>query len=507
MTSIPAYSIPSLVSALFLFFLGIVTVVSTGRTRLWHIFAAFCFVVGLSSFFGFLTEVAGDVGKISVYARLGLFFALISLGFANFYSMDMTGVRFGAAAKHRRIIAIFIGAVVVIWIGVLAMLFSTDWVVSGVEPLENHGVKLTYGPVMWVALGLFFVGTTRNFAFLLLAYRRAHNPVFREFVGLNLLAFHSIFAPAMWLLFILPVFGLGTQVFAYLAFPVSVMLFNVAIVRYQFGRHRELQESLEQKVEERTEELRRTQVRLAQSERMASLGQLVAGVAHEMNNPVGAVRSIAGSLTSAVARLKEQMSNGMADVQQVDRLFEVVEDAGKVVDEGTRKITRVVDDLKSFARLDGAALQRADLNKELEDAVALLEPVLKPRVMVRKDLGEIPAVLCYPAELNQVMLNLLVNANEAIRDEGVIVVGTRAKKGGVRITVRDTGKGIPRENLEKVLEPGFTTKGRGVGTGLGLAICYQIVRDHDGEIRVESEEGSGTTVTVELPLNGPGPRD
>jgi signal transduction histidine kinase len=396
---------------------------------------------------------------------------------------------------------------VAVWLVTLAMLFFTDWAVSGVVPLANHGVKLTYGPAMWVVLGMFFVGTARNLAFLLLAYRRARNPVFREFVGLNLIAFHTILAPAIWLLFILPVFGLGTQVFAYLAFPVSVMLFNIAIVRYQFGQHRELHESLEQKVEDRTEELRQTQVRLAQSERMASLGQLVAGVAHEMNNPVGAVRSIAGSLTSAVARLKQQRSDGTVDVQQMDRLFEVVDDAGRVIDEGTRKITRVVDDLKSFARLDAADLQRTDINKELEDTVALLEPVLKPSVKVRKDLGEVPDVLCYPAELNQVMLNLLVNANEAIGDGGVIVVGTRSRKQIVRITVKDTGKGISPDYLEKVFEPGFTTKGRGVGTGLGLAICYQIVRDHDGEIRVASEEGSGTTFTIELPVAGPGRRD
>jgi len=383
------------------------------------------------------------------------------------------------------------------------MLYATDWMLKEVTRLPDKGVKLTYGPAMWVILSLYFIGTVRNLVFLTAAYRRTTDGAFREFIKHNLLAFHTIYAPATWLLFVLPVFGWPTQVFAFAAFPVSVLIFYVAIVRYQYKLVQELNVSLEQKVEERTRELKQTQARLAQSERMASLGQLAAGVAHEMNNPVGAVRSMAASLTTAVDKLKTQLAGGAADPDRLQPILVAIEDAGRVMDEGTRRITGVVDNLKSFARLDEADLQRTDINKELESTLALLESVLSPGVTVRKDFAEVPEVVCYPAELNQVFLNLLMNADEAMDGAGTIVVATRDNHPRVRVSIEDTGRGIAADQLDKVFEPGFTTKGRGVGTGLGLAICYQIVRDHEGNISFESEAGAGTTVTIDLPVDGP----
>jgi signal transduction histidine kinase len=386
----------------------------------------------------------------------------------------------------------------------LFLLFATDWVISDAEILRPHGVKLTYGSVMWGLLGLYFVGTMRNLIFLLDAHRKAKDPAFKEFVGLNTLAFHTIFAPAIWLLFVLPVFGLPTQVLAFLAFPVSVMIFYVAIVRYQVARVRDLNVSLEEKVEERTWELKQTQARLAQSERMASLGQLVAGVAHEMNNPVSAVRSMAASVTTATGKLRTQVSAGDVNPEQIRPVLDIIDDASNVIDEGTRRITRVVNDLKSFAKLDESDLQRTDINKELEDTVELLSHVMQPGVAVKMDLGTVPEIVCYPAQLNQVFLNLLLNANEAIDGEGVIALETRRRGDKVRATVRDTGHGIAASDIDKVMEPGFTTRGPGVGTGLGLAICYQIIRDHGGEITIDSAVGEGTSVTIELPAEGPG---
>jgi signal transduction histidine kinase len=506
MTGISVYSIPSLVSALFLFSLGCVTLVSTGRDRLWRVFAGFCFVMGMSSVFGFLTESTLEAGRCFTFARLMVFFAMVSLSFANFYGIELTGFRFGMVARHRIVVRTGISVVVAIWAVTLLLLFATDWVISDVEILRPHGVKLTYGSVMWWLLGLYFVGTIRNLVFLLDAYRKAKDPAFKEFVGLNTLAFHTIFAPAIWLLFVLPVFGLPTQVLAFLAFPVSVMIFYVAIVRYQVARVKDLNVSLEQKVEERTRELKQTQARLAQSERMASLGQLVAGVAHEMNNPVAAVRSMAASVTTATRKLKASLSAGELNTERLQPVLKTIENAGNVIDEGTRRITRVVNDLKSFAKLDESELQRSNINKELEDTVELLSHVMQPGVAVNTDLGNVPDIVCYPAQLNQVFLNLLLNANEAIDGEGVITLETRCREDKVRATVRDTGHGIAAGDIDRVMEPGFTTKGRGVGTGLGLAICYQIIRDHGGEITVDSAAGEGTSVTVELPLEGPGPK-
>jgi signal transduction histidine kinase len=503
MTDISIYAIPPLVSALFMCSLAVVTLVSAGRERLGKLFAAFCAVVAASSFFGFMVELAETDLEALEYVRLEFFFMLISLSFANFYAMEMTGDTFGGF-RHQRIVRIIVAIFVVVWGATIVMLYATDWMLKEVTLLSGKGVKLSYGPAMWVLLSLYFVGTIRNLVFLVAAYRRTPDGAFREFIKHNILAFHTVFAPAIWLLFVLPVFGWQTQVLAFVAFPVAVLIFYVAIVRVQYRQVQELNVSLEQKVDERTFELKRTQARLAKSERMASLGKLAAGVAHEMNNPVGAVRSMASSMTSAVGKLKTQLLDGTADPVVMQPILNVIENAGHVMEEGTRRITGVVDNLKSFARLDEADLQRTDVNQELEGTLALLEHVLGADVAVRKDFGELPEVVCYPSDLNQVFLNILINAGESIDGGGTIVVSTRDLYPRVQISIEDTGQGIADGHLEKVFEPGFTTKGSGVGTGLGLAICYQIVRDHDGEIRVDSEPGAGTTVTIELPVDGPG---
>jgi signal transduction histidine kinase len=504
MNQVSIYAIPPLVSALFLFSLGVVTLVSTGNKRVWNIFAVFCFVVGVSAAFGFFAEIGRETPRIGTYVKLELFFALISLSFANFYGMELTGFRFGATARHKRIKKALITTIVSIWLIVIVLMFLTDQVIERVMPLANHGVRMHYGPVMWVLLGIFFVGTMRNLVFLVSAYRKSGDSSFRQFLGLNVVAFHLIFAPAIWLVFVLPVFGLPTQLIAFLAFPVSVIVFYVAIVHFQVDQVKELNVTLEQKVIERTEELRRTQTRLAQSERMAALSRLVAGVAHEMNNPVGAVQSMADSMTTAVERLKTRVRNNDADESEWNRFFAFAEDAGSVLRDGTRRITHVVEDLRKFARLDEAVLQKTNLNSELNEAVDLLKGILKPEVTVRREFGEVPDILCYPAQLNQVFLNLLVNANDAVGEQGTIVISTAAGDGRVKIGIGDDGEGIPEEYLEKVFEPGFTTKGAGVGTGLGLAICYRIVQEHRGEIAVSSAVGKGSTFTIALPAGSPG---
>jgi signal transduction histidine kinase len=503
MTTVSIYAIPPLVSALFMCSLVVVTLASTGRERLGKLFAAFCTVVAASSFFGFMVELAETNGAALQYVRLEFFFMLISLSFANFYAMEMTGDRFGGF-RHQQFLRIIVVIFVVVWCATIAMLYATDWMLKEVTLLPEMGVRLSYGPAMWVLLAIYFIGTIRNLIFLVAAYRRTPDGAYREFIKHNLLAFHTIFAPAIWLLFVLPVFGWQTQVFAFVAFPVAVLIFYVAIVRVQYRHVQELNVSLEQKVEERTYELKQTQARLAQSERMASLGKLAAGVAHEMNNPVGAVRGMASTVTSAVRKLRTQLSGGKADPDDVQPVLDVIEDAGRVIDDGTRRITGVVDNLKSFARLDASELQRADINRELEGTLALLENVLSPGVTVRTDLAELPDVVCFPSNLNQVFLNILINADEAIDGGGTIVISTRDDSPRVRVSIADTGRGIAPDHVDKVFEPGFTTKGSGVGTGLGLAICYQIVRDHNGEIRMDSEPGVGTTVTIDLPVNGPG---
>ncbi len=161
----------------------------------------------------------------------------------------------------------------------------------------------------------------------------------------------------------------------------------------------------------------------------------------------------------------------------------------------------IVKRLRSFARLDEAELKTVDIHEGLEDTLTLLHHDIKHNIQVKRSYGDLPPVSCYPGKLNQVFLNILVNAKQAIKGKGIIEITTYTKQKNVFIEIKDNGEGIDKEHLKKVFDPGFTTKGVGVGTGLGLSICYQIMQDHLGEILVESEVNRGSTFTVVLPMD------
>ena len=160
----------------------------------------------------------------------------------------------------------------------------------------------------------------------------------------------------------------------------------------------------------------------------------------------------------------------------------------------------IVGSLRRFARLDEAELDEVDLREGIENTLTLVQHELRNRVEVERDYGDIPRVKCYPNQLNQVFMNLLVNASHAIEGQGSIAIKTRPQGDNVLIEFTDSGRGIPQENLKRIFDPGFTTKGSGVGTGLGLSIVYRIVQEHQGSIDVESEVGKGTTFRLLLPI-------
>jgi signal transduction histidine kinase len=163
------------------------------------------------------------------------------------------------------------------------------------------------------------------------------------------------------------------------------------------------------------------------------------------------------------------------------------------------RITRIVKTLRNFARLDESDVQEADLHEGLDSTLTLLQHELRDRISVIREYGEISLIRCYPNELNQVFMNLLVNAVQAIEGEGTIGIETFVDGEQVGVSISDTGAGIPEDDVDRIFDPGFTTKGVGVGTGLGLSISYNIVQKHKGEIQVKSEEGKGSTFTVRIP--------
>jgi two-component system, NtrC family, sensor kinase len=254
------------------------------------------------------------------------------------------------------------------------------------------------------------------------------------------------------------------------------------------------------------QQMKQSQAHLMQSEKMASLGQLVADIAHEINTPVGSINSNNDVLIRSVSKMREffnceQCPAEVRENPDVVKLMRVLEEINHNNHIACDRIISIIRSLKNFARLDESERRRVNIHEGLDSSLILVHHQLKNRIEVIKDYGQLPEIECFPNQLNQVFMNLLVNAAQAMPGRGTLTIKTSALGTEVQIKFSDTGVGIPRENMRKIFDPGFTTKGVGVGTGLGLPICYKIIQNHHGRIAVESEVGRGTTFTITLPVS------
>ncbi len=262
-----------------------------------------------------------------------------------------------------------------------------------------------------------------------------------------------------------------------------------------FDEIAKLNETLEARVEDRTLELRETQALLVQSEKMRSLGQMVAGVAHELNNPIGFVHANLQLLEDYVTRL-EQTEPGD---EKRDRARDAI---GKLLvrsREGTERVKQIVQDLRTFSRTDQAELQEVRLEEEIDRTLSLMEPRLKGGVTIEREYEGLEPMRCYAGQLNQVFMNLLMNACDAMDGRGVITIRTSTTPKGVRLEFEDDGPGMPPDVQEHIFEPFYTTKPVGKGTGLGLSLSHGIIERHGGTMEVKSEVGQGTCFVLQLP--------
>jgi PAS domain S-box-containing protein len=266
-------------------------------------------------------------------------------------------------------------------------------------------------------------------------------------------------------------------------------------------------------------ELRNAHEQLLQSEKMASIGQLAAGIAHEINNPVGFVNSNMGALQNYVATLLgliEQYEQAVAPhapaaarlaalrrAADLEFLKEDVTDLVRESMDGLKRVKDIVQALKDFSHVGETVWQVADLHQGLDSTLNIVSNEIKYKARVERHYGVLPPVTCLASQLNQVFMNLLVNAGQALREHGVITLRTGAADGWVWIEVGDNGVGIAPEHLKRIFEPFFTTKPVGSGTGLGLSLSYGIVSRHGGRIEVASTPGQGTRFTVHLPVKPP----
>ncbi len=298
-------------------------------------------------------------------------------------------------------------------------------------------------------------------------------------------------------------------------------------------------DQLEKRVAERTRELNEANARLSrekeeqlllirkleeaqnqllQSEKMAAIGQLAAGVAHEINNPIGYVQSNLGTLKTYIEdilklveayesvepSLEGENSARIAKLKQEIDLDFLKGDLASLLTESREGISRVkgiVQDLRDFSHVDESEWQWTDINRNLDTTLNVIHNELKYKADVIREYGSLPEILCLPQQLSQVFMNLLVNAAHAIEGRGTITIRTLAENGGIVVKISDTGCGIAQENLNRIFEPFFTTKPVGKGTGLGLSLARSIVEKHQGKMEVSSEPGRGTTFSIFLPLS------
>ncbi|SIO95219.1 PAS domain-containing sensor histidine kinase [Vibrio spartinae] len=277
-----------------------------------------------------------------------------------------------------------------------------------------------------------------------------------------------------------------------------------------------LQDITERKKAEK--ELKQTQTYIIHQEKMASIGQLAAGVAHEINNPMGFIISNLSSLRKYIECLTEfitveDQAIALADIPNDFQLAEIreklkidyiSEDVKELIVEsldGAERVKHIVQELKTFSRIDQADYTLIDLNETIKTTMNIAWNEIKYVATLEHEFGNIPKINCYPQQLNQVFLNLLVNAAQAIKDQGTITVRTWCDEKNINVSITDTGGGILPKDLARIFEPFYTTKDVGKGTGLGLSISYGIIQNHGGEIRVESEIGKGSTFTVTLPIH------
>ncbi|MDI6789849.1 MAG: ATP-binding protein [Thermodesulfobacteriota bacterium] len=290
------------------------------------------------------------------------------------------------------------------------------------------------------------------------------------------------------------------------------------------GRYRELAESLEVKVAEKTAELKEAYVKLLQADKMASIGQLAAGIAHEINNPLAFIKSnintsfqMTGDLIEKIKICKavnadleggsDPRLNPLKEIfaaQAGEDLNILLEDFQSLVSEtldGIARVQKIVSDLKEFSHVDDAAVNILDIHKSLDATLSVLAHKLRAGIKIVRRYGDnIPPVKCHPHQISQVFMNVILNAIQAIKDKGETIISTVFVNGAVKIEISDTGCGIPPDHLPRIFDPFFTTKPVGQGTGTGLSVCYEVIKAHGGTIEAASEAGKGTVITIVLPV-------
>lgn len=510
--------VPMLISGILCTLISIVTWLFRRREKINTVFSFFTLTLAIDSFAFFLWFQFGHVEDIKVWMRFTftagflvplalIFFFFAFTGYDNRLDEKVLGIQ----ARHFRIFAI------VFVIGCMMLAQFTDLLIKASENPQHIG-DVAFGVIGNFMFPLYACIFVYLFSMAFKSYRVTVDVPQKRFI--LLLAVGTL----VWLLFgyvgalIFPTTNDEWQAITYVGTGLMAVSYFVAIVNYQSDKVYEMNVTLEQKVEDRTlalqeknEELEETLDQLQQmqkqvivQEKMATLGQLVAGLTHEMNTPLGAIRSMNDTKSKAAEKLLATLQTVSPDTVSHDagiqKVMKVMSQADALIVQGTDRLREIVDNLKNFSRLDEAETMQADIHEGIESVLSLIQHDLLQGIEVVRDYGDVPPILCQPSKLNQLFLNVLKNAGQAMDGQGQVVMTTRLQGDRVQVAIADTGRGIAKEDLDTIFDPVFTTRGAVVRARLGLSICHQIVQEHHGHISVASDLGKGTTVTVVLPL-------
>ncbi len=510
------YIVPMLISGILCTLLSVITWLFRRRENINRVFSFFTLTLAIDSFAFFAWFQFGSIESIDTWMRLTFTAGfLVPTGLILFfiaftgYDKRMDDRVLGIKVRHFQI-----STYTFIFACIPLAQFSNLFIRISETPKDIW--DLEFGPVGKFMFPLFAVIFIYLFVMVFKSYRITENKPQKRFI--LLLAVGT----GMWVLFgyvgalLVPISSEVWNSISYLGTIMMAIFYFVAILNYQSDKVHDLNLNLERKVEDRTRELKLKNLELGDTltklkqmqqqviiqEKMATLGQLVAGLTHEINTPISAIRSMNDTKSKAVIKLQKSLQN-IAPVEmdnKIGKVMEVILKADQLIDQGIGRLHEIIQNLKNFTRLDEAEMLLADIHEGLDNTLAIIRHDLLKNIEVVCEYGEIPSFVCHPRKLNQVFFNILKNACQAIESKGRITITTSLKKNMVHVAIRDTGKGIKQDELKSIFDPNFTNKNSVVRASLGLSICYQIIQEHHGKIDVESQPGKGTVFTVILPM-------
>ncbi len=513
------YAVPMLISGILCMLLAIVTWLFRRRERINRIFSFFTLALALDAFAFFAWFQFGTLESIHTWMRLTFSAGFIVPAGLILFFLAFTGYDKNLSAKIMGIRVKHFLIVTLTFIFITALLSQFTDLVNKIPENPQHIWDTPAGPLGILMLPIFALIFLYLFTMAYKSYRKAESLAQQRFILI------LIIGTSLWILFgyvgalAFPVGSKTWSAISYLGTGIMAVFYFVAIVNFQSDKVHALNIGLEEKVAERTRELSEKNIELEDAfnqlkemqkqiivqEKMASLGQLVAGLTHEFNTPIGAMRSMQSTKSKALKRLEKTLADGhsanSADSREINKMMKVISDADQLIDEGTGRLHGIIENLKNFVRLDESETVKADIHDGIESVLSLLESDILKGIQVTRNYGVVPEILSQPRKLNQVYLNIIKNAAQATTGKnGRITVTTVLQENSIHISIRDNGKGIEQKDLTAIFEPGFTTKNAIVRARLGLAISLQIVQEHQGSIQVDSEPGKGSVFTIILPV-------